>query len=90
MKSWVLGFRFPLNTNNAIRGFQVSSFRFQVFKQKPEKPFLWFAVPMEPCAECYGFVFKNKLLRQSHISHHITVVITNHKKKNPASQKNLS
>ena len=48
-----------------------------------------FVVPLELCVKCYAFVFKSELLRPSHIPYHITVVITNLKKKNPASQKNL-
>ena len=35
------------------------------------------------CAKCYGFVFKNKLLSQIHISYHITIVITNIRRKKP-------
>ena len=49
-----------------------------------------FVVPLELCVKCYAFVFKSELLRPSHIPYHITVVITNLKKKNPASQKNRS
>lgn len=41
-----------------------------------------FVVPLELCVKCYAFVFKSELLRPSHISYHITVVITNLKKKN--------
>ena len=46
-----------------------------------------FVVPLELCVKCYAFVFKSELLRPSHIPYHITIVITNLKKKNPASQK---
>ena len=49
-----------------------------------------FVVPLELCVKCYAFVFKSELLSPSHIPYHITVVITNLKKKNPASQKNRS
>ena len=42
-----------------------------------------FVVPLELCVKCYAFVFKSELLRPSHIPYHITIVITNLKKKNP-------
>ncbi len=42
-----------------------------------------FVVPLELCVKCYAFVFKSELLSPSHIPYHITVVITNLKKKNP-------
>ena len=42
-----------------------------------------FVVPLELCVKCYAFVFKSKLLSPSHIPYHITIVITNLKKKNP-------
>ena len=48
-----------------------------------------FVVPLELCVKCYAFVFKSELLRLRHIPYHITIVITNLKKKNTASQKNL-
>ena len=41
-----------------------------------------FVVPLELCVKCYAFVFKSELLRPSHIPYHITIVITNLKKKN--------
>ena len=41
-----------------------------------------FVVPLELCVKCYAFVFKSELLSPSHIPYHITVVITNLKKKN--------
>ena len=31
----------------------------------------------ELCAKCYALVFKSELLRQVHITYHITIVITN-------------
>ena len=46
-----------------------------------------FVVPLELCVKCYTFVFKSELLRPRHIPYHITIVITNLKKKNTASQK---
>ena len=52
-------------------------------KKKPEEPFLSFVVPLELCVKCYAFVFKSELLRQRNTPYHITVVITNLKKKNP-------
>ena len=42
-----------------------------------------FVVPLELCVKCYAFVFKSELLRVRHIPYHITIVITNLKKKNP-------
>ena len=48
-----------------------------------------FVFPLELCVKCYAFVFKSKLLRPSHIPYHITVVITNLKKKNLLRIKNL-
>ena len=48
-----------------------------------KEPFLMFVVPLELCVKCYAFVFKSELLRPSHIPYHITIVITNLKKKNP-------
>ena len=48
-----------------------------------------FVVPLELCVKCYAFVFKSERLRPSHISYHITVVITNLKKKNLLRQKPL-
>ena len=41
-----------------------------------------FVFPLELCVKCYAFVFKSELSRPSHIPYHITVVITNLKKKN--------
>ena len=41
-----------------------------------------FVVPLELCVKCYALVFKSELLSPSHIPYHITVVITNLKKKN--------
>ena len=40
-----------------------------------------FVALSELCAQCYAFVCKNELFRQSHTTYHITVVITNIKKK---------
>lgn len=40
-----------------------------------------FVVPLEPCAKCYAFVFMSKLFSQTHTPYHITVVMTNIKKK---------
>ena len=41
-----------------------------------------FVVPLELCVKCYALVFKSELLSPSHIPYHITIVITNLKKKN--------
>ena len=51
-----------------------------------------FVVPLELCVKCYALVFKSELLSPSHIPYHITVVITNLKKKNPrhAEKNNFS
>ena len=51
------------------------------FSTKTGKTLFDVWVPMEPCAKRYALVFKSKLLRLSHTSYHITVVISNIEKK---------
>ena len=54
------------------------------FNKNLKNPFFFFLFRWNFCIKCYAFVFKSKLLSQSHIPYYITVVITNLKKKNPA------
>ncbi len=39
-----------------------------------------FLLLQSSCAKCYVFVCESKLSRQTHITHHITIVVTNIKK----------
>ena len=54
-----------------------------------ENPFwrLWLLQSL--CAKCYGPAFKNKFLRQFPTSYHITIVITNLRRKNHDCYHNL-
>ena len=56
----------------------------RIINKNIENPFcrLWLLQSLS--VKCYGSAFKNKFLRQFQISYHITIVITNLRRKNPA------